>query len=184
MAAQLTGMGLAWKPRQTRSTPTLSREESEAGFDVRGLTMRHDPVSKTRLGCTPIITPSKHAMQRQGLRMRKVIVHQQTAQPAHLLMERGPVRGGWRNDSSRGWSKRTYGQGDRTLLQQRRAWRKVRPPQQARPWATAQYGKRAGDTRHCSPKHSRIRLRLPRATPIKSPGKIQGHRSSYDSDGM
>jgi len=184
IAEQLAGIGLELQPRKTRITHTLSREESEAGCDFLGFTIRQYPVRKARLGFKTIITPSKKAMQRHCLRMRAVITHQKTAQQAPLIMELGPVRGGWSNDYSRVCSKKTYGKGDRTLLQQLRAWRKVRHPKQSRHWATAQYGKREGGTRHFSPKNSRIRLRLHSETPIKRHVKIQGSRSPYDGDWM
>jgi RNA-directed DNA polymerase len=138
ISEQLTGMGLELKPSQTRITPTLGNEASEAGFDFLGLTMRPYPVRKTRLGFKTIITPSKKAMKRHWLRMREVIIHQKTAPQAHRIMELGPVRGGWSNDYSRVCSKKTYGKGDRTLLHQLRAWRKVRHPKQSRQGATAQ----------------------------------------------
>ena len=106
--------------------------------------------------------------------MREVIVHQKTAQQAHLIMELGPVIGGWSNYYSSVCSKKTYGKVDRTLLHQLRAWIKVRHPKQSRQGATAQYWKREGDTRHFSPKNSRIRLRLHSETPIKRHVKDTG----------
>jgi RNA-directed DNA polymerase len=77
-------------------------------------------------------------MKRQCRRRGAGIAHQQMADQAHLIMELGPVRGGWRNDYARVWSKRTYSPIERTLLHQLRAWGQVRHPKKSRQWATAQ----------------------------------------------
>ena len=184
ISEQLAERGLELKPSKTRITHTLRREESEAGFDFLGFTIRQYPVSKTRLGFKTIITPSKKAMKRHCLQMQAVIIRQETAQQAQLIMALGPVIGGWSNYSSRVCSKKTYGKGDHTLLHQLRAWIKVRHPKQPRQGATAQYWQREGGTWHFSPYNSRIRRRLHSETPIKRHVKIQGSRSPYDGDWM
>ncbi len=184
ISEQLTGMGLALKPRKTRITHTLRREESEAGFDFLGFTMRQYPVRKTRLGFKTIITPSKKAIQRHCLQMREVIIHQKTAQQGHLIKELGPVIGGWSNYYSRVCSKRTYSKVDHTLCNQLRAWITIRHPKQSRQWATAQYWKREGGTLHFAPKNSRSRLHLHSDTPINRHVTIQGNRSPSDGDWM
>ena len=97
ISEQLSGMGLEWKPSKTRITHTLRRDEGEAGFDFLGFTMRPYPANKTKLGFKTIIKPSKKAMKRHCRRMGEVIAHQKMATQAHLLMELGPVIGGWSN---------------------------------------------------------------------------------------
>jgi RNA-directed DNA polymerase len=184
ISEQLTGMGLALKPSKTRIAHTLRKDEGEAGFDFLGFTIRQYPASKTKLGFKTIITPSKKAMKRHCRRMGEVIAQQQMATQAHLITELGPVIGGWSNYYAKVCSKRTYSKGDRTLLHQLRAWIQGRPPKKSRQWATAQYWKREGGTRHFSPKKSRIRLRFHSETPIKRHVKIQGKRSPYDGDWM
>lgn len=177
ISAQRTGRGLALTPRKTRITHTLRQEEGATGFDFLGFTIRQYPVSKTKRGFKSIITPSKKAMQRPGRRRGEVITHQKMANQAPLIMERGPVIGGWRHSYARVGSKRTDSTVDRTLLNPLRAWVQGRHPKKSRQWATAQSWQRAGNKRHCSPKNSRIRLHVHSETPRKRHGKIQGNRS-------
>ena len=184
IAEQLTGMGLELKPSTTRITHTLRKDEGEAGCDFLGFPMRQYPANKTKLGFKTIITPSKKAMKRHCRRMGEVIAQQTMAHQAQLIMERGPVIGGWSNYYARVCSKRTYSTVDRTLLHQLRAWVQVRHPKKSRQWAMAQYWKREGNKLHFSPKNSRIRLRFHSEKLIKRHVKIQGKRSPYDSDWM
>ena len=176
ISAQRTGRGLALQPSTTRIAQTRSKDAGEAGCDVLGFPSRPYPASKTQLGFKTILTPSKQAMKRHRRRRGAVIAHQPMATPAQLSTERGPVIGGWSNDAATVCRQRTDSKGERTLLPPRRAWRQGRPPKQARPWATAPSGKRAGGTRHFSPKKSRISRRFHRDTPIQRQGKLQGQR--------
>ena len=61
MAEQLRGMGLAWKPRQTRIRQTLKGEDGGAGFDFLGFHMRQYPTTSKR-GDKTISKPSRRAM--------------------------------------------------------------------------------------------------------------------------
>src|SRR5712691_524797 len=120
ISEQLTGMCLELKPRKTRITHTLRKEEGETGCDFLGFTIRQYPVSKTKLGFKTIITPSKKASKRHCRRMGEGIAQQKMATQAHLIRERGPVRGGWSKYYAKVCSKRTYSTVDRTLLHQLR----------------------------------------------------------------
>jgi RNA-directed DNA polymerase len=104
----LKDIGLAWNPKKTRITHTLTPYEGQVGFDFLGCTVRQFPVGKkhtgkntngTPLGVKTIITPSKEAIKRHVLAMKKRIWQLRGLSQEVLIKELNPIIRGWANYS-------------------------------------------------------------------------------------
>jgi len=154
---RLNGMGLALQPRKTRITHTLRQEEGEAGFHFLGFNMRQYPTRQTRRGFKTIIKPSKASGKRHHRQRAEGIDPHPLAEQTQRLQALNPVLQGWSNDFSTVWSKETCSTGEKTLLNQRRAWSIARHPKKSPTWTKATDWKAAKGTRAFSPKESRLR---------------------------
>ena len=181
LAAQLCGMGLAWKPSKTRITHTLKGAEGVAGFDFLGFQIRQYPTKSTR-GDKTIIKPSRRAMAQHQRQLVESVRGHRMAGQARVIAVLNPMIRGWSHDFSTVCSKETFAQMDEALRQQLRAWIGIRQPNKHRKWGQQRYWRREDGRLHCTPRGSGRRLAVHVERPIRRHVKGQARRSPYDGD--
>src|SRR5712691_4097224 len=102
----LDGMGLQLHPVKTKITHTLTPVDGQVGFDFLGYTVRQFQVGKTHTGKDPqgkplgfktIIKPSKQAIKRHMLGLKKRLRELQSVSQEAVIKALNPVIWGWAN---------------------------------------------------------------------------------------
>jgi RNA-directed DNA polymerase len=183
LAEHLRGMGVEWKPSQTRITHTLPVEGGEAGFDCLGFNMRPYPTKSTR-GDKTIIKASREAMARQQRQMGAVVRRHRMDAQARLIAALNPMLRGWRHDVSTVCRHETFEPMDEQLRQQRRSWIRCRHPNKRLTWGDQKYWRCEDGPRHCRPRARGKRWGFPSETPMQRHVNVHGRRSPDDGDAV
>jgi RNA-directed DNA polymerase len=144
----LKDIGLAWNPKKTRITHTLTPYEGQVGFDFLGCTVRQFPVGKTHtgkntngtpLGFKTIITPSKEAIKRHILAMKKRIWQLRGLSQEVLIKELNPIIRGWANYYRTVVASKVFSACDHHLSHQLERWGMRRHSMKPKQWVWDKY---------------------------------------------
>jgi RNA-directed DNA polymerase len=184
----LQHMGLDLSPKKTRITHTLTPIEGKVGFDFLGFTVRQFPVGKTHtgknthgkpLGFKTIIKPSKEAIKRHTVEMKRRIRKRRSGPQGFLIKELNPVIWGWAAYYKTVVSSKAYGRCDSILWHQLRSWARSRHPNKSRQWRNSKYWhQRENQKVFSTPEGARMRTHS--MTTIQRHVKVNGNASPYD----
>ncbi len=133
----LHGMGLQLHPVKTKITHTLTPVDGQVGFDFLGYTVRQFQVGKTHTGKDPqgkplgfktIIKPSKQAVKRHTLELKKRIRELQSVSQEAVIKALNPMIWGWANYYKPVACTKAFQTCDYILHFQLRRWGKKRHP--------------------------------------------------------
>ena len=187
-AEWLQQIGLRFKPRKTRITPTLHPYQGQVGCDFLGFNMRQYPVGRHRsgkhgmgklLGFKTLSKPSREAQQRHLRRPGTVIRRYRGASQETLIQALRPVITGWSRYYAHVVSKAVFTMMYHRVHHQLRRWALWRHPHKGYRWRMHRYWQRKDGgivfgKPQTLPQHP--------ATPITRPVKVAGTRSPYDGD--
>jgi RNA-directed DNA polymerase len=135
-------------PKKTKITHTLTRYEGKVGFEFLGFTVRQFPVGKTHtgknshrkpLGFKTIIKPSKEAIKRHTLELKKRIRELRGASQETFIQQLNPRIQGWANYHKTVIATEIFSRCDRNMWYQLNRWAKWRHPRKGRHWREARY---------------------------------------------
>lgn len=133
----LQGIGLQLHPVKTKITHTFTPVDGQVGFDFLGFTVRQFQVGKTHTGKDPtgkllgfktIIKPSKQAIKRHMLELKKRIRELQSVSQEAVIKALNPVIWGWANYYKTVACTKAFQTCDYILHFQLRRWGKKRHP--------------------------------------------------------
>jgi RNA-directed DNA polymerase len=181
IAAHLRGMGLEWKPSQTRITHTLHVEAGVAGFDFLGFNIRHYP-TKAKRGDKTISKPSRTALEPHKWQIVAVVRRHRAARQERLIEALTPILRGWSHYFSTVCRKETFEEMDARVRQQLRAWSRFRHPNKPQHWGDQKYWRQDGERVYFAPRSGGKRLADHTERSMRRHVKVQGRRSPYDGD--
>jgi RNA-directed DNA polymerase len=192
----LKDMGLDLNSMKTKITHTLTRYEGKVGFDFLGFTVRQFPVGKTHtgknshkkpLGFKTIIKPSKEAIKRHTLELKKRIRELHGVSQEILIQKLNPIIQGWANYHKTVIATEIFSRCDRNTWYQLNSWAKRRHPRKGRYWRKTRYWqererKDGKGTRMVFATSQGRTLRRHTDTSIQRHVKVVGEKSPYDGD--
>jgi RNA-directed DNA polymerase len=186
----LKGIGLAWNPKKTRITHTLTPYEGQVGFDFLGCTVRQFPKGKRHtakntngkpLGFKTIITPSREGVKRHIAETKKRIWQLRGLSQEILIKELNPIIRGWTNYYRTVVAAQVFSKCDHYLSHQLERWAMRRHPMKAKQWVWDKYWRYIEDRKTFStPKEMKIYYHD--KTHIQRHIKIKGKASPYDGN--
>jgi RNA-directed DNA polymerase len=187
----LTNMGLYVNPNKTNVTHTLTPTEGRVGFDFLGFTVRQFQVGKTHTGKDPqgkplgfktIIKPSKEAIKRHTLEIKRQIRELRSRSQAQLIKTLNPIIRGWTNYYRTVVASRTFSTCDHILHWQLRRWSKSRHPRKGRQWIDRKYWRTKERRQWAFATAEGAEIRRHSMTNIQRHTKVKGIASPYDGN--
>src|SRR5262249_51235180 len=184
-------MGLELKPSKTRICHTLEPvEESPAGFDFLGFTVRQFRVGASRsgrhngkrLGFKTLIRPSTAAVLQHRRALHHLVVTSQGLTQEALIGQLNTRIRGWANYYRHVVSKRVFTDCDYQLFPLLWRWATRRHPRKSATWRVRRYWHASKEDHWRFATAEGIQLEKHKAVPIRGRVLIQGAVSPYDGN--